>query len=162
MGADDSEDRGDRSRGRREGRQLDAVDWARFEASNGELAQHVARRLTGGLCYLSTIRPDGFPRVHPVGVHIRGGRLLVPMNSTSPKGADIRRNGRFALHCSVEDNQGGGGEVMVTGVGTEIDAPDDFAARGWTAFHLEIAEVLAVRHPVGEERPHVARWSRGD
>lgn len=139
-----------------------AVDWARFEASDGELAKHVQGRLTGGLCYLSTIRPDGFPRVHPVGVQIRSGRLLVPMSSTSPKGEDIRRNGRFALHCSVEDSRGGEGEVLVTGVGSETDPPDDFAARRWTAFHLQIAEVLSVRHPEHEERPLVTRWNAQD
>lgn len=140
---------------------MDAVDWAHFEASNGELAEHVQRRLTRGLCYLSTIRPDGFPRVHPVGVHVRSGQLMVPMTPTSPKGADIRRNGCFALHCAVEDNQGGGGEVLVTGVGSEIDAPDDFTEGGWIAFHLRIAEVLSVRHPPHEDRPVVTRWSPG-
>jgi hypothetical protein len=79
------------------------------------------------------------------------------MKPTSPKGADIRRDGRFALHCAVEDNQDGGGEVLVTGVGTEVDAPDDFTERGWIAFHLRIAEVLSVRHH--EDRPLVTRWS---
>lgn len=65
------------------------------------MAEHVRRRLTYAPCYLATVRPDGFPRVHPVGVHVRDGELVVPMNPTSPKGADIRRNGRFALHCAV-------------------------------------------------------------
>lgn len=138
---------------------MDAVDWAQFEASDGELAEHVRRRLTHGLCYLSTVRSDGFPRVHPVGVHIRSGRLVVPMKPTSPKGLDIRRNGRFALHCAVEDNQGGGGEVLVTGVGSQIDSPEDFAERGWITFHLRIAEVLSVRHPEHEDRPLVRRWT---
>jgi hypothetical protein len=52
------------------------------------------------------------------------------MRATSPKGGDTGRDGRFALHCAVEDNQGGGGEVLVTGVGSEIDAPQDFTERG--------------------------------
>ena len=140
---------------------MDAVDWAQFEASDRELAAHVQFRLTRGLSYLSTVRPDGYPRVHPVGVHVRSGQLVVPMKPTSPKGADIRRDGRFALHCAVEDNQGGGGEVLVTGVGTEIAAPDDFAERGWIAFHLRIAEVLSVRHPAHEDRPLITRWRPG-
>ncbi len=41
---------------------MNAVDWADFEAGDGELAAFVQRRLTHGLCYLATIRPDGFPR----------------------------------------------------------------------------------------------------
>jgi hypothetical protein len=53
------------------------------------------------------------------------------MKPTSPKGVDIRRDEPVALHCAVEDNQGGGGEVPVTGVGSEIHVPEDFAERGW-------------------------------
>lgn len=56
---------------------------------------------------------------------------MVPMKPTSPKGVDIRRDEPVALHCAVEDNQGGGGEVPVTGVGSEIHVPEDFAERGW-------------------------------
>jgi hypothetical protein len=138
----------------------DAVDWAELEASDAELAEHARQRLTGGICYLATVRPDGFPRVHPVGAHVRDGRLVVPMKPTSPKGADLRRDGRYALHGTVEDRQGGGGEIMVTGVATEIEAPDDFAARGWIAFDLRIGEVLSVRYPERDDRPLVTRWSR--
>src|SRR5919108_6567985 len=76
---------------------MDAVSWEEFEASDKGMAEHVRQRLTYAPCYLATVRPDGFPRVHPVGVHVRAGELVVPMNPTSPKGADIRRNGRFAL-----------------------------------------------------------------
>ena len=137
---------------------MDVVDWAGLETHAPDLAAHVGGRLTGGLCYLSTVRPDGFPRVHPVGVHVRAGRLLVPMTPTSPKGKDLQRTGRFALHCSVEDDQGGEGEVLVTGLGLEIDSPEDFAERGWITFHLRIGEVLAVRHPAGEDSPNISRW----
>jgi Pyridoxamine 5'-phosphate oxidase len=138
----------------------DAVAWAEFEASDGELAEHARRRLTQGVCYLATMRPDGFPRVHPVGAHVRDGRLVVPMKPTSPKGADIRRDGRFALHCTVEDTQGGGGEVLVTGVASEVEAPDDFARRGWITFDLRVGEVLSIHYPERDDRPVVRRWSR--
>jgi hypothetical protein len=37
------------------------------------------------------------------------------MEPTSPKGDDLRRDGRYALHCSVEDSSGGGGEFYVRG-----------------------------------------------
>jgi hypothetical protein len=137
---------------------VDAVSWEEFEASEGELAAHVLRRLTRAPCYLATTRSDGFPRVHPVGVQVRNGRLVVPMNPTSPKGSDIRRDGRFALHCAVEDNQGGGGEALVSGVGTEINSPEDFAERGWITFELRIAEVQTVRYEE-EDRPIPTRWS---
>ncbi len=83
---------------------------------------------------------------------------MVPMTPKSPKAADIRRKGSFALHCAVEDSQGGGGEVLVTGVGSEVAAPGDFTERGWIAFNLRIAEVLCVRHPPHHAGPVTARW----
>ena len=137
---------------------MQVVDWVEFEEADPELASHVRSRLIAGLCYLATIRPDGLPRVHPVGVQVRDGRLIVPMTPTSPKGGDIKRDGRFALHCSVENNYGGEGEVLVTGLGSQIEPPTEFAERGWIAFHLRIAEVLSVRHIDREDRPQVQRW----
>jgi hypothetical protein len=82
------------------------------------------------------------------------------MKPTSPKGVDIRRDGRFALHCAFEDNQGGGGEVLVTGWVQRSTPPEDFAERGWITFHLRIAEVLSVRHPEHGHRPLFRRWTR--
>jgi Pyridoxamine 5'-phosphate oxidase len=139
---------------------MDAVSWEEFEASDKGMAEHVRQRLTYAPCYLATVRPDGFPRVHPVGVHVRDGELVVPMNPTSPKGADIRRNGRVALHCAVEDSHGGGGEVRLTGVGEEIDSPEDFAKHGWITFRLRIAEVMTVRYEE-ENHPLPTKWTPG-
>jgi len=34
---------------------------------------------------------------------------------TSPKGKDLQRDGRYILHCSVEDSSGGGGESYIRG-----------------------------------------------
>ena len=138
---------------------MDVVDWATFESQEPDLAAHTQRRLTGGICYLSTVRADGFPRVHPVGLHVRDGQLVVPMLPTSPKGRDLERSGRYAAHCAVEDTMGGGGEVLVTGRAERIAVADDFAERGWIEFHLRLGEVLAVRHTADSERPHAQRWS---
>jgi hypothetical protein len=43
------------------------------------------------------------------------------MEPTSPKGYDLRRGSRYALHSMVEDTEGGGGEFMVTGTGRIIE-----------------------------------------
>jgi hypothetical protein len=51
-----------------------------------------------GLGFLATTRRDGAPRVHPICPVIHADRLLafiVP----SPKLEDLRRDGRYALHC---------------------------------------------------------------
>ena len=51
-----------------------------------------------GLGYLATVRPDGGPRVHPVSPAVLDGRLYVYCLLSSPKLADLRDDGRFALH----------------------------------------------------------------
>ena len=43
------------------------------------------------------------------------------MEPTSPKGGDLRRDGRYALHCSVSDSSGAGGEFNVTGRANLVD-----------------------------------------
>ena len=89
--------------------------WEEFEQSAPELAAFGRERLHRRVCYLATVRKDGAPRVHPVTPLIAGGHLLVFMYPTSPKAHDLRRDGRFALHTSVLDNSGTGGEFAITG-----------------------------------------------
>ncbi len=89
--------------------------WADFAARAPELAVFGAERLHGKVAYLATIRPDGAPRVHPV-TPIRGeGHLFVFMEPTSPKGKDLQRDNRYAIHCAVSDSSGGSGEFFVAG-----------------------------------------------
>lgn len=106
--------------------------WADF----GEEAPHLEalgrRRLERRIAYLATIRADGSPRVHPVSPFIDGGCLAIYMEPTSPKVADLRRDGRYALHCGVEDNEGGEGEFYVIGRAEEItDTSRRSEAFGW-------------------------------
>jgi hypothetical protein len=98
--------------------------WQQFTASAPELAAFGVRRLNGKVAYLSTIRADGGPRVHPVTPHISQGILFVYMEPTSPKLHDLERDGRFALHCSVEDSSGGEGEFSLHGHAKIIEDPN--------------------------------------
>jgi hypothetical protein len=97
------------------------VSWADFAAANAGLATHGRDRLHGRVCYLATVRADGSPRVHPVTPDITATALYVFMEPTSPKGHDLRRDPRYALHGGVEDNEGGEGEFLVTGRATLVD-----------------------------------------
>ncbi len=45
------------------------------------------------------------------------------MEPTSPKGHDLQRDGRYAMHCSVEDASGGGGEFFIAGRVRLVDDP---------------------------------------
>lgn len=100
------------------------MSWSALEKGNKELAEFGQRRFASRVAYLATVRQDGSPRVHPVTPIVGGGHLFVGMEPTSPKGHDLRRDGRYALHCSVEDDEGGGGEFTISGRAKPIDDPD--------------------------------------
>jgi hypothetical protein len=93
------------------------------------------------------------------------------MEPTSLKVADLRRDGRYALHCAVEDNEGGEGEFYVTGSAEEItDAERRTAAFAWAAaagyqaldrhvfFEFRLGYVLATTYDDGPKRE---RWRAG-
>jgi hypothetical protein len=89
--------------------------WGEFASAAPALAAFGAGRFARGVAYLATVRKDGGPRVHPVTPILGGGRLFLFMEPTSPKGHDLRRDARYALHCAVEDASGGQGEFYLTG-----------------------------------------------
>lgn len=100
------------------------MSWKIFAQQAPELAQFGVQRLNNRVAYLGTIRADGSPRVHPVTPILNTERLFLFMEPTSPKGKDLNRDGRYTLHCSVEDNSGGSGEFYVRGVATYTENPD--------------------------------------
>ena len=84
------------------------TSWAAFKQLQPDLATQGAGLLYHfgvGLAFLSTIRPDGGPRLHPMcpllsenGVYA----FIIP----SPKQRDLRRDGRYAMHSfPMEDNE---------------------------------------------------------
>ena len=96
--------------------------WGEFAAAEPALASFGAERLTAHPpAYLATVREDGTPRVHPVTPVVTADGLFVFMESTSPKGRDLRERGRYALHNGVPDTDGSGGEFFVTGAGSPVD-----------------------------------------
>ena len=145
--------------------------WADFAAEAPRLEAFGRRRLERRIAYLATIRADGSPRVHPVSPLIGAGCLAIYMEPTSPKVADLRRDARYALHCSVEDNEGGEGEFYVSGRAEEIiDAQRRIEAAGWAEaagydpvnrhvfFEFKLGYVLATTYDEGPKRE---RWLAG-
>ena len=100
------------------------MSWKALEDQQPELASMGARLLNGQVAYLATVRKDGSPRVHPTTPIIGQGHLFVFMEPTSPKGHDLRRDGRYAIHCSVSDTSGASGEFIVAGRARLIDNPE--------------------------------------
>lgn len=97
------------------------ITWSEFNTREPELAAFGAQRLSSPVAYLATIRRSGAPRVHPVTPIITTAGLYVFMEPTSPKGTDLRERRHYALHSSVPDNHGTGGEFFVSGDGRPVD-----------------------------------------
>lgn len=145
------------------------MSWKALEEGNGELAAFGWQRLNGHTAYLATVDKQGHPRVHPVTPIIGEGRFFLFMEPTSPKGFDVKRNGRFALHCGVEDNEGGAGEFYVRGMGRFTDDPLDreTAVRlstypphdRYILFEFDIHFALSTHY--GADKPQRQRWKRG-
>ena len=134
--------------------------WQDFAAVAPELAEFAWERLDRRVAYLATVRADGGPRVHPVSPFLGGGHLYVYMAPTSPNARDLGRDGRYALHAGVEDNEGGGGELSLSGRARLIPEASERAAvfaaaqaAGYApqaqhvVFELEIERVLATTYP---------------
>lgn len=100
------------------------MTWRILEEQQPDLAAFGAERLNGQVAYLATIRPDGSPRLHPMTPIIGQGRFFVFMEPTSPKGHDLQRDGRYAIHCAVSDNSGASGEFSLTGRARRIDSAE--------------------------------------
>jgi hypothetical protein len=99
------------------------MSWKDLENAALELAAFGLKRFEIGVAYLATVRQDGSPRVHPVTPIIGQGNLFLFMEPTSPKGHDLRRDGRYALHSAVNDSNGTGGEFIITGSAKFIEDP---------------------------------------
>lgn len=140
--------------------------WHDFAAAAPELAAFAHQRLHGRVAYLATVQADGSPRVHPVTPIVCGGRLFLFMEPTSPKGRDLQRDARFALHCGVEGDDGGAGEVAVYGRAALAAAPEQRAlavahatyapAERYILFELDVDAVHSTTYQA--EGPHRARW----
>ena len=146
------------------------MKWDEFAAAVPGLAEFGLQRFATGLAYLATIRADGSPRVHPVSPFIGRGRLFVYMEPTSPKGRDLQRDGRYAMHCSVEDINGGAGEFCIRGEARLIDDPEMRdrafeAARAvgrnpndrYILFELSVEEALSTIYV--NDQPARHKWS---
>ena len=107
------------------------ADWSSFAAEAPGIAEVFARRhkATGNLCFLATLRSDGWPRISPMEPRIFEGQLiLVGMPNTS-KFRDLERDPRFMLHTATVDTQVGDGDAKVWGAVRNVQ--DEGLQRGW-------------------------------
>jgi hypothetical protein len=146
------------------------MSWKNLEDGAPELASFGAQRLATGVAYLATVRQDGGPRVNPVTPIVGQGRLFLFMEPTSPKGHDLRRDGRYAMHCAVSDSSGASGEFSIAGRATAIDDPATRAlaeqlasyvpAEYYVLFELSVERAASTVYQGGQ--PVRRRWKSGD
>ena len=132
--------------------------WADFGTGRPSWTTHTEQRLGPGICYLATVRPDGFPRVHPMGVQFRGDGAYLSLLPSLPKGHDLRRTGHFALHCTVEDSTGGDGTVILRGLDQTAPRSSRNTQRGWISLELLVEEFTSTRYDPDRQAPVTRRW----
>lgn len=100
------------------------ISWGQFKTQQPELAGQGAELLYHfgvGLAFLSTVRADGGPRLHPICPQLTGEGLyafIIP----SPKRGDLHRDGRYAMHSfPMEDNEDA---FYLTGVASYVTHSD--------------------------------------
>jgi len=149
------------------------VRWEEFEAAMPDMAAAGRTLLYQhglGLGYLATIRPNGGPRLHPFCPILAVGGLWGFINHGSPKGADLERDGRYAIHAFPKT--GGDDEFFVDGRAVATDDPTVIAAvRGAyeaptqtpsdeTLFEFRIErELLAMYDEANSWPPQYTRWA---
>jgi Pyridoxamine 5'-phosphate oxidase len=145
--------------------------WAEFEAAMPEMAgkgRSLVYQFGPGLGFLATVRNDGGPRLHPMCPLIVDGGLWALIGPHGPKCADLRRDGRYALHAFTPEDVDD--EFLVTGRATERSGDAGareavVAAAHWPVapdevlFSLDIERaMLAVYKARGDWPPAYTVW----
>jgi hypothetical protein len=91
---------------------------------------------------IATLRADGGPRISGIEAVFEDGRLRFGSMSAARKGADLRRDPRFALHSGTVDPVEGDekswpGEAKISGRAVAAEGED-----GSDHFEADIAEVV--------------------
>jgi Pyridoxamine 5'-phosphate oxidase len=142
------------------------LSWEQFEKAAPEMARFGAQRMAEKVMYIGTLRKDGYPRVHPFTPFVSAGRLFAFMYATSPKGHDLKRDGRYVIHSLVKDWNGGDGEFTITGRArlVEDEKTRAIAVQGcpytatadYVCFEFLVEECLTNHYVDGKPQP--ARW----
>jgi Pyridoxamine 5'-phosphate oxidase len=100
--------------------------WEAFAAQAPRIAAVFERRhiATGQLCFLGTLRPDGFPRISPVEPQLFEGTLWIGGMPGTAKFRDLHRDRRFTLHTATVDTHVGDGDAKVWGTARHVADPD--------------------------------------
>ena len=124
--------------------------WRDVEEAEPEFAQRV-RALFDAHRHktIATLRADGSPRISGIEAVFEGGELVFGSMANARKGADLRRDPRFALHSATVDPVEGAeaqwpGEAKISGraIGAEPVTEPVTEGPDGDRFQADIAEVV--------------------
>jgi hypothetical protein len=120
--------------------------WKDVEQAAPEFAQRV-RAIFDGHRHktIATVRADGSPRISGIEAEFEDGELVFGSMPDARKGADLRRDPRFALHSGGADPVEGAeaqwpGDAKISG--RAVAAGPATAGPAGERFHADIAEVV--------------------
>jgi len=135
--------------------------WRDVEHAEPEFARRVRERFEAHRHKtIATLRADGAPRISGIEAAFEDGEMTFGSMPGSRKGADLRRDPRFALHSATVDPVEGAegewpGEAKIAGravfAGTITEGPEG------DAFHADITEVVHT-HLNDEASMLVVEW----
>lgn len=111
---------------------------------------------------LATVRADGAPRISGIEAAFEDGELVFGSMPDARKGADLRRDPRFALHSATVDPIEGSeaqwpGEAKISG--RAIPAGPITEGTGGERFHADIVEVVHTHLDDGATMLVVEWWT---
>ncbi len=146
------------------------MSWKEFERCAPKMAALGFKRLNRKVAYLAAIRKDGSPRLHPVTPFIGNGMLFIFTEPSSPKIRDLRRDGRYSLHCSVDKKEGeplieflvSGTAQVISDADVRRQAAEGIAAspvvtNDYVMFEFRVDHALLVEYD-DEGKRTVQRW----
>jgi Pyridoxamine 5'-phosphate oxidase len=142
------------------------ASWQDVERADPEFAQRV-RGLFDAHRHktIATLRADGSPRISGIEAAFDDGQLTFGSMPKARKGADLRRDPRFALHSATVDPVEGSeaqwpGEAKISG--RAVTAGRSSKAGDADLFHADIAEVVHTHLDVEATKLVVEWWTPTD
>jgi hypothetical protein len=152
------------------------ASWGDVERAAGTLAETARARFEAhGLGLIATLRRDGSPRISGIEPLFADGELWLGMMPGSRKGADLQRDGRFALHNATVDKQVTDGDAKIGGEARLVETGESMARfrqaferhtgyapppGPFTLFRAEVHELSMVQ-PAGDHLD-IEWWREGE
>jgi len=138
-------------------------NWEAFERAEPDLAargRELLYQRGDGEAFLTTVAANGTPRIHPLNVGVRDGRLLVFVQAHSAKARDLESNQHYALHAHQDAEHPH--EFMVRGQARLVTDPALRAAAAADWFY-SVSEAyplyeLLIEHALLGERQTASDW----